>query len=83
MTQHTPQTEHGKAGACQIVHLSKEVRFDAPPKRSLHVPANGAAENTRRQAERVAGLSARIHRHIAAKGYPTRPPALIAPGALR
>lgn len=82
MTQHTPQTEHGRTGTCQIVHLGKEVRFDALPKGALHDPANGTAENARRQAERIAGLSIRIQRHIAAKGYSTRPPALVAPGAL-
>lgn len=82
MTQHTPQTAPSKATACQILHLGKTMRFATLPKAGLQEPANGADEHLRRQEERAASLSARIQHRIAAMGYPARPPALIAPGAL-
>ncbi|UWQ77630.1 hypothetical protein K3725_09870 [Leisingera sp. S132] len=82
MTQHTQQTAPGKAGACQVLHLGNSPRFAALPDGALHDPANGVTEIARRRAERAAALSARIQRRIAEMGYSTRPPALIAPGAL-
>lgn len=82
MTHQTQQTTHHQICACQVLHIGKNARFAALPDDAMHAPANGVIEIGRRRAERAASLSARIQRHIAARGYSTRPPALIAPGAL-
>lgn len=67
MTLLSKAIEQSKSPAVQIIHPGQTPRIELLQRPILPQAANG--------------LSARIRRHMAAKGYGTRPPALIASGA--
>lgn len=61
--------------------------YNTSNSKSVEVLCNGEiyqplAAQTLTQCDPANGLTARIRRHMATKGYASRPPALITPGAL-